>query len=107
MDNKYIIHVDDDNNILSVAYTFDYSENDIELSESEYEQALKHKKFNPVTREFSEPIEEGSVVNEVETLIKETHETTQTVAGDNLLNMELISTLDDKLNLIMEHLGLC
>lgn len=32
--------------------------------------------------------------------------TTQLTADDNLLNMELICELDEKLNLIMDHLGL-
>lgn len=106
MQNKYIIKLDELNNIITVLDTFDYSDDDIIISQEEYELALKYKKFNPATREFEEPIEIEEVVK-VDKLIKETHETTQTVAGDNLLNMELISTLDDKLNLIMEHLGLC
>lgn len=39
--------------------------------------------------------------------IMETHEITSISAEDNLLNMDLLTSLDDKLNLIMEHLGLC
>lgn len=54
--NKYIIKLDDENNIIEVAYTFDYAETDIEITHEEYEAALKYKKFNPKTRKFSVPV---------------------------------------------------
>lgn len=54
-----------------------------------------------------EPIEEVEELTEHELITKETHETTSMGAEDNLLNMDLITGIDDKLNLIMEHLGLC
>lgn len=57
MANKYILRIDRDNNILSVCYTFDYTDNDITLTKEEYEKALKNRKFNPDTRTFSEPIQ--------------------------------------------------
>ncbi len=52
--NKYILKIDVDNNILSVLNTFDYNDNDIELTESEYLNALRYNKFDPNTRLFSE-----------------------------------------------------
>lgn len=54
--NKYIIQIDDDNNIIRLAYTFDYSEDDIELTKDEYDKAQKYRKFDIRTREFSEEI---------------------------------------------------
>lgn len=82
----------------------------IEVTFEEFEQAQQHKKFNPETREFSEPIEHAEFEvepSEHEKITKETYETTSMSAEDNLLNMDLLTSLDDKLNLIMEHLGLC
>lgn len=57
-----------------------------------------------VKRELIEEVEE---LTEHELIAKETYETTSMSAEDNLLNMDLLTSLDDKLNLIMEHLGLC
>ena len=50
-----------------------------------------------------EPVE---MVNEHEEITKEVYQTTLLSSEDNLLNMDLIASIDDKLNLIMEHLGL-
>lgn len=80
----------------------------IEKQDVDYKKQVRMY-FNGTQIEY---ITEDIVIKENETqkinsIIIDTHETTQTVAGDNLLNMELISVLDDKLNLIMEHLGLC
>lgn len=52
-----------------------------------------------------EPIEIEPTEHEL--ITKETYETTTLSAEDNLLNMDLLTAIDDKLNLIMEHLGLC
>lgn len=82
----------------------------VEIHEDEIEKVNLYRKFNPETREFSEPIEQSEVEvteTEHEKLTRETYETTSTSADDNLLNMDLLTTIDDKLNLIMEHLGLC
>lgn len=106
MDNKYIIYLGDDNTILSVANTFDYTDSDIELSEEEYKLAMKYRKFNAQTREFSEPIEEITRTVTHEEITEEMHNITQVSAEDNLLNMDLLTALDEKLALIMAHLGL-
>ena len=106
MDNKYIIYLGDDNTILSVANTFDYTDSDIELSEEEYKLAMKYRKFNVQTREFSEMIEEITKTATHEEITEEMHDITQVSAEDNLLNMDLLTTLDEKLALIMAHLGL-
>ena len=82
----------------------------IEVTLEEYNTAQGYKYFNPETREFSEPIEHAKFEvepSEHEKITKETYETTSMSAEDNLLNMDLLTSLDDKLNLIMEHLGLC
>lgn len=106
MENKYIIKVDELNNILSILNTFDYSEDDIILSNEEYELALKHKMFNPATREFSGAIDESAEIESVEKLIKETHVTTQIVADDNIINMDMLLEVMTKIDMILNHLGL-
>lgn len=50
--NKYIIRISNDFNIIGLLNTFDYLDDDIELSREEYEKALKYEKFNPTNREF-------------------------------------------------------
>ncbi len=50
--NKYVTRIDDNLNITEIRNTFDYSDDDIELSREEYEKALKYEKFNPTNREF-------------------------------------------------------
>ena len=45
--NKYVTRIDDNLNITEIRNTFDYSDDDIELSREEYEKALKYEKFNP------------------------------------------------------------
>nr|WP_302599703.1 hypothetical protein [uncultured Cellulosilyticum sp.] len=106
MDNKYIIYLGDDNTILSVANTFDYTDDDIKLSEEEYKLAIKYRKFDAKTREFLEPIEEITKTATHEEITEEMHNITQISAEDNLLNMDLLTTIDEKLTLIMAHLGL-
>lgn len=108
MKNKYIIHVAYDNTILAVANTFDYTDNDIEISEEEYNIASKYKKFDIETRTFAELIGEHENATEIthEEITREMHNITQVSAEDNLLNMDLLTAVDEKLNLIIEHLGL-
>lgn len=76
---------------------------------NEYDLSYIGRRYDRVLNEwldeYIEPIEEVTT-NEFELLIKETYETTQVVSDDNLINMELICALDEKLTLIMEHLGL-
>lgn len=68
----------------------------------------KYDKENSAwTDEYYVPEEVEKEPSEYERLITEVYETTSTSAEDNLLNMDLLTALDDKLNLIMEHLGLC
>ena len=52
-------------------------------------------------------VEDVDELTEHELITKETHETTSLSAEDNLLNMDLLTAIDDKLNLIMDYLGLC
>lgn len=54
--NKYIIKVDDENHIIYSAYTFNYTEDDFEITREEYEKVPMYQKFNPETRVFSEEI---------------------------------------------------
>ena len=49
--------------------------------------------------------EEIEIINEHEEITKEVYQTTSLSADDNLINMDLLVAIDDKLNLIMEHLG--
>ncbi len=53
--NKYIINVDENNNIIKTASTFDVKKDDIQVTIGEYQQASKYKKYNPKTHIFSEP----------------------------------------------------
>ena len=50
--------------------------------------------------------EQIKVVNEHEEITKEVYQTTSLSVDDNLINMDLLISIDDKLNLIMDHLGL-
>lgn len=54
--NKYIIKVDDENNIVYSAYTFNYTHDDFEITREEYEKVPMYQKFNPETRVFSEEL---------------------------------------------------
>ena len=71
--NKHTISIDKDNRIISAQFTFDYTDDDIFISESEYETAKKYSKFDPLTREFSGsikvdttvPIEENELKSEI------------------------------------------
>lgn len=105
----YYLRINDENSIIEFIMG-EALDGCIEVSQEEFQQAQQHKKFNPETREFSEPIEHTEIeVEETEhqKITKETYETTSMSAEDNLLNMDLLTSLDDKLNMIMEHLGLC
>lgn len=53
----YTLIIDKDNKIIRIADTFEKNDDEIEITKEEYQQALMFKKFNPTTREFSEPIE--------------------------------------------------
>lgn len=57
MENRYVLYIDESNNIIKIAYTFHFLEDSIEISYEEYEKAKKYRKFNPKTREFSDVIE--------------------------------------------------
>lgn len=83
-ENKYIIRIDSNNVIMLRAYTFDYLPSDIELSVDEYELALRHAKFNPETREFSEEIIREEILtkeDEIETLRNAINELSIIVGG--------------------------
>ena len=56
--------------------------------------------------ESLEHIDETEPIQQLLTLTKEVDQTTTATSEDNLLNMELICAVDEKLNLIIEHLGL-
>lgn len=51
---------------------------------------------------FKVPIE----TNDHEEITKETYSTVEVSSYDNLTNMDMLIGIDEKLNLIMEHLGL-
>lgn len=76
----------------------------------EYDESYLNRKYDTETKEWTdeyyvyEPLE--VTLSEHELITKETYETTSLSAEDNLLNMDLLTTIDDKLNLIMAHLGL-
>lgn len=105
---NYFFRLDDDCNIVVKAFCDCPDDGYIQVTEEEFKQGDYYYKFNPETREFSEPIETEEVVKESEheTITKETYATTSLSAEDNLLNMDLLTAIDDKLTLIMEHLGL-
>lgn len=77
----------------------------------EYDTSYLGRKYDTEAKEWTdeyyveEPVE--VVESEHQKITRETYETTSTSAEDNLLNMDLLTSLDDKLNLVMEHLGLC
>lgn len=81
------------------------------ISLEEYDTSYLSRKYDTEKKEWAdeycvdEPIE--VVESEHEKITRETYETTSTSAADNLLSMDLLTGIDDKLNLIMEHLGLC
>lgn len=106
----YFLLLDENFNIIERAIGELINESYVEVSQDEFADSQFHLKFNPETREFSEPIEVKEIEvteTEHEKLTRETYETTSTSADDTLLNMDLLTAIDDKLNLIMEHLGLC
>lgn len=76
----------------------------------EYDISYLNKKYDMEKKEWTdeyyvdEPLEVE--LSEHELITKETYETTSLSAEDNLLNMDLLVSIDNKLNLIMEHLGL-
>lgn len=49
-----LLILDQNNNIIRLADTFEKKDGEIELTDIEYEQALLHNKFNPITRTFSD-----------------------------------------------------
>lgn len=42
----------------------------------------------------------------IKEVIKSTHDVVETTSFDNLINMDMLLALDEKLNVIMEHLGI-
>ena len=77
----------------------------------EFDTSYLNRKYDSKAKEWTDEyyVDEPIVIEptEHELITKETHEATTLSVEDNLLNMDLITALDDKLNLIMEHLGLC
>ena len=87
--NKYIVRLDENNNIVWFANTFDYNHTDIEITSEAYENCFIYKKYNPETGEFLEPIEDSEVMEK-----------------EKLSQGNYLMDLDTKLNKIIEHLGI-
>jgi len=92
---NYFLLLDENFNIVEHAIGELINESYVEVSQDEFAESQSYLKFNPETREFSEPIE-----------VKEIKVTEAITAKDNSLNMELLTAINDKLNLIMEYLNL-
>lgn len=76
----------------------------------EYNESYIGRKYNLVLKEWTDeyftPELEGKPISEHETLTKEVYDITQFASEDNLLNMDLICSIEEKLTRIMEHLGI-
>lgn len=105
---EYFFLLDEDYKILVKVFCDCPEDGYIQVTEEEFRQSDNYYKFNPETREFSELIEvkPQKEESEHEQITKETYATTSLSAEDNLLNMDLLTAIDDKLTLIMEHLGI-
>lgn len=105
---NYFFLLDKDYKILVKVFCDCPEDGYIHVTEEEFKQSDYYYKFNPETREFSDLIKVEEVVEESEheKITKETYETASLSAEDNLLNMDLLTAIDDKLTLIMEHLGI-
>lgn len=106
MENKYIIKLDKDNNILSIAYTFDFTDSDIEITREEYEQAKSYRKFNPVTRCFTQPIHAQSANKTTTEIVAEIAANTELNIDTGLILTDLLIEIGLKLDTVLMTLGI-
>lgn len=105
---RYFVYLDDDFNIgMSImSLTEPELEGYTEIDEGIYHKLNGYKKYDPNTGELSEKIIYEPIINEHEEITRQTHESVEITSGDNLINMDMLLAIDEKLNAIMAHLGL-
>lgn len=109
---KYFISVNDNHVIGMKLEAPDGWDGLIEITEEQFSSIELNKfKYTYIDGEVVQGEEiinkpEEPQVNEYKELIRGTHEVVETSSFDNLINMDMLLGLDDKLNKIMEHLGL-
>ena len=112
MSRYYYIKTTEDMYIIGLRNEYEkVAEEDwVSISLEEFEQAQSYQKFDKEKREFFEPIvvkmPEKETAQEILATTRAVERNVNMVSDDNLLNMDLICALDEKLTLIMEHLGL-
>lgn len=112
MSRYYYIKTAEDMSIIGLRNEYEkVTEEDwVSISFEEFEEAQAYQKFDKEKREFFEPIvvkvSETETVQEILATTRAVERNVNMVSDDNLLNMDLICALDEKLTLIMEHLGL-
>lgn len=93
-------HELDDNHIWVEGVTFE--EWDMSLTGKDVVMWIDGKVIRYRVKEVDEPDESEDVVG----YIRDTYKMVETTSFDNLINMDMLLALDEKLNAIMEHLGL-
>ena len=112
MSRYYYIKTTEDMYIIGLRNEYEKVNEDdwMSISFEEFEEAQAYQKFDKEKREFLEPIvvkvPETETVQEILDTTRVVERNVNMVSDDNLLNMDLICALDEKLTLIMEHLGL-
>lgn len=85
-------------------------DNYIFIGDESIEFGRKYDRINKIwTDEFRPQLPEGPIlatISEHEQLTKSMSENVETSSFDNLINMDMLLGLDEKLNAIMKHLGI-
>lgn len=79
---------------------------DVELTEGKSIKYYMDEKHQVITAQLEDTLPQLEEMMDHEEITKEVHTNVEISSVDNLINMDMLIALDEKLNTILEHLGL-